>query len=486
MEVSRRKLVAMAVGAAGAIAAKAGKAGTPETLAGVDPFTHSHAQPDVTDLVSDLTGKAAVGHGHLGTYAALVSAPTGNTTTDRATLQAAITASGWPANQATLVFSAGEYKIATGITLDGGGATSTPELVFQGSATTISTTTVGVTMFTVTNSIVSLTRVKFRGILFMVNAGIGGATAVALHNAELCEFVGCGFLGSYGIGISIDGISTYNRITGCEFTNLARGIYAEGAMYLHVTNCDFGEQLSGSPLNWIELGTGTAPVTGAVITGNTFYSTGATLPVVRLSGGNGCTIIGNTFDQSDQEAIWISYDGASYGHTIAGNTFSNGKRHDVYINGGRENVVSGNIFGARHSGVPKDTFANVRIRNTFGGNAGSDNIVVGNHSKDTTAANTYIVEADAACQNLTVIGNSGLASVSAPHASNVVIDNAAGIALGHTGGKIGFMGATPVARAAAIPSPSAPSAGYVQAEAAAMKTAVDAIRVALTNIGITA
>ena len=51
---------------------------------------------------------------------------------------------------------------------------------------------------------------------------------------------------------------------------------------------------------------------------------------------------------------------------------------------------------------------------------------------------------------------------------------------------IGFYGVTPVTRAAAITTPTAPSATYVQAEAQAMKTAVDAIRNALTNIGITA
>lgn len=50
---------------------------------------------------------------------------------------------------------------------------------------------------------------------------------------------------------------------------------------------------------------------------------------------------------------------------------------------------------------------------------------------------------------------------------------------------IGFYGVTPALRAAAITAPTAPSATYVQAEAAAMKTAVDAIRNALTNIGIT-
>ena len=53
------------------------------------------------------------------------------------------------------------------------------------------------------------------------------------------------------------------------------------------------------------------------------------------------------------------------------------------------------------------------------------------------------------------------------------------------GTQIGFYGATPIARQAAITAPTAPSAAYVQAEATAMKTAVDAIRTALTGIGIT-
>jgi hypothetical protein len=56
----------------------------------------------------------------------------------------------------------------------------------------------------------------------------------------------------------------------------------------------------------------------------------------------------------------------------------------------------------------------------------------------------------------------------------------------NNGAAVGLFGKTPVAQAAAITSPTAPSAAYVQAEAAAMKTAVDAIRVALSNIGITA
>ena len=45
-------------------------------------------------------------------------------------------------------------------------------------------------------------------------------------------------------------------------------------------------------------------------------------------------------------------------------------------------------------------------------------------------------------------------------------------------------GSTP--RSAAITTPTAPGAGYLQAEAASAKTAIDAIRVALTLAGITA
>jgi hypothetical protein len=55
----------------------------------------------------------------------------------------------------------------------------------------------------------------------------------------------------------------------------------------------------------------------------------------------------------------------------------------------------------------------------------------------------------------------------------------------HNGTKFGVNGATPVARAAAIAAPTAPSAAYSQAEAQSMKTAVDALRTAIKNAGIT-
>lgn len=60
-----------------------------------------------------------------------------------------------------------------------------------------------------------------------------------------------------------------------------------------------------------------------------------------------------------------------------------------------------------------------------------------------------------------------------------------GAGTAQTFGQVGFNGNAPVGKAAAIAAPTAPGAVYVQAEATAMKTAVDAIRVALQNIGIT-
>lgn len=58
--------------------------------------------------------------------------------------------------------------------------------------------------------------------------------------------------------------------------------------------------------------------------------------------------------------------------------------------------------------------------------------------------------------------------------------------IGNATGQLGFFGAPTVARPAAIASPTAPGVAYSQAEAQSMKTAVDAIRTALANLGITA
>jgi len=52
--------------------------------------------------------------------------------------------------------------------------------------------------------------------------------------------------------------------------------------------------------------------------------------------------------------------------------------------------------------------------------------------------------------------------------------------------KIALYGETPIVQQGAISAPTAPGATYAQSEAASTKTAIDAIRTALTNFGITA
>lgn len=55
-----------------------------------------------------------------------------------------------------------------------------------------------------------------------------------------------------------------------------------------------------------------------------------------------------------------------------------------------------------------------------------------------------------------------------------------------SGSGVGLNGNTPVAKAAAIAAPTAPGAVYQQTEAQSAVAAINAIRAALTNIGITA
>ncbi len=61
----------------------------------------------------------------------------------------------------------------------------------------------------------------------------------------------------------------------------------------------------------------------------------------------------------------------------------------------------------------------------------------------------------------------------------------AAVSVGSMGASTSVNGATPVPRAAAIATPAAPGVLYDQTEMASLKTAIDALRVALTNFGIT-
>lgn len=61
-----------------------------------------------------------------------------------------------------------------------------------------------------------------------------------------------------------------------------------------------------------------------------------------------------------------------------------------------------------------------------------------------------------------------------------------GSSFGQSGSKLSVYGETPVVQAAAISAPSTPGGTYAQAEAQSVVNAINAIRTALANFGITA
>lgn len=68
----------------------------------------------------------------------------------------------------------------------------------------------------------------------------------------------------------------------------------------------------------------------------------------------------------------------------------------------------------------------------------------------------------------------------------IVLDSGVdGIKLGAASGKVGFYGLTPIARAAAITSPSGGGSGATDAIDISARTAIGQIKTALANIGIT-
>lgn len=336
-------------------------------------------------------------------------------TDDTAAIQAAIAALTWPANNATLIFPRGKYLVSANCTIDGGGATSTPNLTIIGDSAWLTTNTAGVTCLDITNSVISLTRAKVRGIFFRPNAA--GAYGARWNNAELCSFTDCSFGSSFGVGLKITGTSTYGRVDGCEFVNLSRGIEITGdASYLTVAGNQFAEQLSGSPLNWINAST--VQSVGVSIVDNTFYGTGATLPVIRIEQGIGWIVEGNKFSQCDHVAISASGgDGVSYGHSIIGNSFRAGINDDILINGGRKCTIMGNNFQNRRAGITASTYCNVRVLNAGGGAAGSDNTIIGNTSSDTGTALLNSFKVDSACANTMFLGNTYFIAASIPNTS---------------------------------------------------------------------
>jgi hypothetical protein len=134
------------------------------------------------------------------------------------------------------------------------------------------------------------------------------------------------------------------------------------------------------------------------------------------------------------------------------------------------------------NGFTVDGSGNIKMASTLDVTTGGGSMFVGN-------TNAGAMTIGRSGQTVTFPGTVNVAStidVSTGGGSMFIGNtNAGAIQVGRTGQPIGLYGVAAVARAAAIASPTAPSAGYVQAEAQSMKTAVDALRVAVQNIGIT-
>jgi len=70
--------------------------------------------------------------------------------------------------------------------------------------------------------------------------------------------------------------------------------------------------------------------------------------------------------------------------------------------------------------------------------------------------------------------------------NDIVIGQTLGTRLGTAASqKLAFYGKTPIIQQSGVSTPTAPSVGYVQAEAASAKTAIDALIAIVKNIGIT-
>lgn len=381
--------------------------------------------PQPTDSTAQLTLHKNL---HNAVYDVKAFGAIGDGVTDAtAAIQSAVTGSGWPANRAKILVPPGHYVLnGTGIVLDGGGASSTPELLIAADGARFSTTTQSASpMIAITNSIVSATYVTIRGATFLPNASSSVyRTAIKLTNAETTIVDGCTFVGNFGTGIDINSLSNYNRITNNAFFSLSRGINFSGVgNHTVIANNAFGEGLVGNPFNWIDAANGGAPTDNVTVTGNLFYSPGATLAAVRVNNGSGWAITGNTFKSSEVESIRIGGNGSSGGHTIQGNTFSGGKQHDVIVNGGQRNAISGNLFNARAGGVTANTYNAIQVLNTFGGDAGHHNAIIGNVSTDTATALDQFIKLDAGCDYCTIIGNIGAAGFTAAGVNNSVANN---------------------------------------------------------------
>ncbi len=238
-------------------------------------------------------------------------------------------------------------------------------------------------------------------------------------------------------------------------------------------------------------GTMGGPSPGQVFGRNNFVVADAMSGVTSLVGslsevaviaGAGTTLP-NVFGATSEAAFFGAAAGAQVG-TMVSHRFLGPKRKDGAVAGSADLAVT--VF------IESPTVGEAKFCLLTEGTAPSrftGRLEVAGVLSSTTG--TLLVRPDAGASpylEMTDLVNGGNATLVLGKATSAlnIFDHAIGLKLQVTSAGVGLNGNSAVAKAAAIAAPTAPSATYVQAEAQSMKTAVDAIRVTLTNIGITA
>lgn len=280
---------------------------------------------------------------------------------------------------------------------------------------------------------------------FFIN-GIG-ATSTGYANAQ--SFYNCIFEGT-GIGLKVDGGTTVNNCSGWFFSNTtfsvtnadsiilgnAAGINSSVA-YFQFINCRLEPSTSPSNLMLYANTVNTTFVggtrSGDVVTTNT----GVNNSLMFVNAGADGWAIGTT----GKEALKIPSISANTGITLGG---------DVNLYRSAANILS------TDDRLRVDSILEVGNALTAGTQITGSTI-----NSTSTGASAYL--------NLNAKGTSGIRiNVLSPGAGGTFIEAAAG--------KVGFFGTTPVAKQAAIASPTA--------DVNALKTAVDALRAVLAAYGL--
>jgi hypothetical protein len=248
-----------------------------------------------------------------------------------------------------------------------------------------------------------------------------------------------------------------------------------------VRNCLVGIALVGSNNN---AGTNTYAPLNVIATGNRVYG-----GVTNGSRSAGIWLVGTATEQgygviSGNEVVDMGGDAASVGNNSAG----------IYLEQTRGAVVAHNVIKRPATSGIQALAGNTglilqanTIEDVWATTAPLCTAVyVRSNPNTVTVGGTQIIRGS---KSATLVNNEGLrcntGATQIDAGGNQWTNATTPVVSGSAAHVASVYGAAPVARAAAIASPTAPSASYVQAEATSMKTAVDAIRTALKNYGIT-